>query len=346
MLTEDIDEENKNSKRKFHKKSRFFDLYISKTLKQVCKNEITLNARNQLNNILIIIIRLITEKTHYLVGIGKKKTISILELENSIKFLFHGELQKVILQEGYRSIENFKNNDEDKKGNSRQTKAEILFPPSICEKFLRKFNTSNLMVSCDTPVFLAGTLEYICAEILDLSSGVASYNNRVRITVRDLEIAIRTDEEFNSFFNQNNIQFIGGGIIPFINPVLLNKRRDKSIKKIKDIQEEGDCLIFPKYPFEKVVRNILNENSSDLKISKNFLIALQYLIEQEMVSLLQKANNLAIYTGRLKLIPSDIEMILSIEENRLPNFLVKDETESSSDSDFNSTEPPTPLNSP
>ena len=48
---------------------------------------------------------------------------------------------------------------------------------------------------------------------------------------------------------------------------------------------------------------------------------IEYYIENEMLSLIQKSYNLSIYSGRVKLIPSDIEMICSIQENRLPNFL-------------------------
>ena len=202
-LNEEKNEE-KNEKRK-RKKTKFFDIYIQKALKQVSKNEITSNAKQQLNNLLIIIAKLITEKTLYLVEVSKKKTISVKELENSVGILFSGELKNVIIEEGKKSVIKFRENiDEEKKGFSVQNKIGIIFPPSMCEKFLRKFGNSNIMITVESPVYLASVLEYISAEILDLSSSIASAHNRIRITVRDLEIAIRTDYEFNSFFNKNN----------------------------------------------------------------------------------------------------------------------------------------------
>jgi histone H3/H4 len=316
-------------KKKIKKHSRFFDIYISKVLKQVSKNEITANAKNQLNNLLIIISNLISDKVYYLLEYGKKKTISTLEIINAIKLLFIGELQNILISEGQKSVENYKKSEEDKKGLSRQNKAEILFPPSVCEKFLRKY---EVLLTADSSIFLAGTLEYICAELLDLSSSIANLNNRIRITVRDLEIAVRTDIEFNQFFKSNNIEFIGGGIIPYINPAILNNKSTKNrlIEDMKDIQTEGDCLMLTKNSFEKVVRKILAETDPNLKISKLFLSHLQYYIEQNIINLLQKSNNLAIYAGRIKMIPSDIEMVISIEENRLPNFLIREDSESSS----------------
>ena len=330
--------EEKNEKRK-RKKTKFFDIYIQKALKQVSNNEITNNAKQQLNNLLIIVAKLITEKTLYLVEISKKKTISIKELENSIGILFSGELKNVIIEEGKKSVIKFRENidEEEKKGFSVQNKIGIIFPPSMCEKFLRKFGNSNVMITIESPVYLASVLEYISAEILDLSSSIASAHNRIRITVRDLEIAIRTDYEFNSFFNKNNIYFIGGGIIPFINPIIKNKNKKKSektiIKEINKLQKEGDCLIFAKHPFEQVIRYIVNQYKKDVKISKNVFLILQYYIENEMLNLIQKAYNLSIYAGRIKLISSDLEMILSIQENRLPNFLQSESQIQNNDDD-------------
>ena len=336
-LNEEKNEE-KNEKRK-RKKTKFFDIYIQKALKQVSKNEITSNAKQQLNNLLIIIAKLITEKTLYLVEVSKKKTISVKELENSVGILFSGELKNVIIEEGKKSVIKFRENidEEEKKGFSVQNKIGIIFPPSMCEKFLRKFGNSNIMITVESPVYLASVLEYISAEILDLSSSIASAHNRIRITVRDLEIAIRTDYEFNSFFNKNNIYFIGGGIIPFINPIIKNKNKKKSektiIKEINKLQKEGDCLIFAKHPFEQVIRYIVSQYKKDVKISKNVFLILQYYIENEMLNLIQKAYNLSIYAGRIKLISSDLEMILSIQENRLPNFLQSESQIQNNDDD-------------
>ena len=324
IIEEKIEEKTEKRKRK---KTKFFDLYIHKALKQVSNNEITNNAKQQLNHLLIIITKLVTNKCLFLVEISKKKTLSIKELENAISIIFSGELKKVIIEEGKKSVQKFNENidDEEKKGYSKQNKIGIIFPPSMCEKFLRKFGNSNIMITQESPIYLASVLEYISAEILDLSSSIATAHNRIRITVRDLEIAIRTDYEFNSFFNKNHIQFIGGGIIPYINPIIMNKNKKKSekniLKEIRKLQKEGDCLIFAKHPFEQVIRHIINQYKDDVKVSKNVFLILQYYIENEMLSLIQKSYNLSIYSGRVKLIPSDIEMICSIQENRLPNFL-------------------------
>jgi histone H2A len=266
---------------------------------------------------------------------GKKKTCGYKEIEGIISMMFEGDLKGMMIEEGLKSIQVFKDNEDidEKKGISRQSKAGILFPASICEKFLRKFGNSNVMITSESPIFLASALEYLTAEILDLASSISSGNNHIRITVRDITLAILNDFELSSFFKRWNVHFLGGGITPFINQALISPRKNreestnknKIIKDIQRLQKQGDYLIFARYPFEQVIRGICNLYKPEVKISKFVFILLQYYIEQEMVSLLQKANNLAIYSGRIKVIPSDFEMVLSISENRLPNFLEKNE---------------------
>ena len=116
--------------------------------------------------------------------------------------LYH--LQKCADYEGKKALSNF-NDLEKTKGSSRQNKAGIIFPPYIMEKFLRNFGNSKLMVTSTAPIFFAAAIEYITAEILDLASISSKDFKRVRITIRDLELAIRNDEELDSLFTKLNI---------------------------------------------------------------------------------------------------------------------------------------------
>ena len=206
------------------------------------------------------------------------------------------------------------------KGCSRQTKAGIIFPPSVAEKFLRKFDNSIYMITQNGPVYLAAVLEYICMEILASASTIAKENSRVRITVKDLELSIQSDKELNSLFKKNKIEFLGGGNIPFIHPFLSTKKpgRFKSgtvaIREIKKYQRLGNTLLFPKNPFEKFVRIVFKNYRDNVKISKNVFLVLQYVIEQYLVRLLSDANNAAIHANRIKLMPTDIDFVKNLHE--------------------------------
>jgi histone H3/H4 len=75
----------------------------------------------------------------------------------------------------------------------------------------------------------------------------------------------------------------------------------------------SNCLTFAKFPFEKLVRQVVkSHNNSPMKISKEVFIVLQYFIEQQLTTLLRNANFAAIHAGRVKLMPIDIEFVNSI----------------------------------
>jgi histone H3/H4 len=302
------------------KKNHFFEIYISKVQKQIAENcGITLNAKQQLNSFLCFLCKHICNIVRELTLFSKKKTISEKEIINSLNIILSAELLKNSIIEGEKAVNIFKNNE--KKG-SRQTKAEIIFSPSIIEKFLRDFSNSKLMISSSAPVFLSAVFEYLTYEILDISTIYCKDNDRARITIRDMQISVRSDEELNNLFEKLNVSFIGGGVLPYIHPSLLKKNVSKKNKKsktgtvairdIKKYQKNSDSLILPKSTFEKIVREIFREhvqNNSDIKISKNVFVILQYFIEQYVVKLFYDSNFLAIHSNRIKVISTDIAFI-------------------------------------
>jgi histone H3/H4 len=326
------------------KKSRFFETYISKVLKQVAdKNGITSNSKQQLNSTLCIVARTISLVVTRLTEIAKKKTISDKEVANAVRVLFSGDLAENSIREGVKSVTNF--SAESSKGSSRQGKAGIIFPPCVAEKFLRNFGYSKVMVTSTAPVFLAAVLEYLVAEVLILASKSATNNKRIRITIRDLQLSVGEDQELSTLFDKLNISFLGGGVVPFIHPCLVTKkpRKKKSktvdpsgvkkphrfrpgtvaLREIKKFQKMSNCLTFAKFPFERFVRKTVNKNNTGMKISKDVFIILQYFIEQYIVNILKDANAAAIHTGRVKLMLTDIEFICSIRSLSTDGFTDK-----------------------
>ena len=316
------------------KKHHFFETYISKVLNQVYPNNgITSNSKQQLNSAICIIAKEISSISMKLTEISKKKTISDKEIINAVKIIFSGDLYRNSIIEGEKSIKTF-TTEMHKCGGSRQGKAGIIFPPSICEKFLRMFGYSKIMVTNTAPICLAAILEYFSAEILILASKSANDNNRIRITIRDLQLSVGNDKELSSLFNKLNISFIGGGVIPFIHNCLLTKKIHKykkkdideikkphrfrpgtvAVREIKKYQKISDCLILSKFPFERLVRNITYSiNNTNMKISKDVFTILQHFIEQYIISILKYSNSAAIHAGRVKLMLTDLKFICDIK---------------------------------
>ena len=164
------------------KKTRFFETYISKVLKQVSdSNGITSNSKQQLNSALCLISKLISSTVITLTEIAKKKTMSDKEIKNALLIVLPPQMAANAIIEGQKAIASF--GKDNIKGTSRQEKAGILFSPAISEKFLRNFGYSKVMVTSQAPVFLAGALEYITSEILKNASISANDNKRIRIDV-------------------------------------------------------------------------------------------------------------------------------------------------------------------
>lgn len=324
------DGEIEKSKHK-RKKFRFYDSYIPKILKCSFENHgITSDAKQQLNSILIIFSKKLAEISLRLTDISGKRTLSAKEVKGATEIFLSGELKNHAVAEGTKAITQYAENTA--KGVSRQTKAGIIFPPSVTEKFLRRFDTSLVMVTHTAPVFLAAVLEYICMEIVELASLLAKEERRIRITVSDIESSVKNDTELLHIFSNNNIKFLGGSVQQWIHPVLVKKQsksetnsgkmREKvndkksksgtlAIKDIRRLQKMGNTLIFARQPFEKFVRQIINEHKDNIKISKNVFNIIQYVVEDYLVHFLADANAAAIHAGRVKLMIQDIDFIRS-----------------------------------
>jgi histone H3/H4 len=319
------------------KKTRFFETYISKVLKQISPcNGITANSKQQLNSVICLISRLLAVNVTILTEIAKKKTVSEKEVKNALRITLPEQLACNAITEGQKAIDSYEE-ESNVKGSSRQEKAGIMFPPAQVEKFLRNFGYSKVMITSHAPVCLAGALEYLTAEILENAATSAKENKRVRITIRDLEMGIRNDDELDRFFTNNKITFLGGGVTPFVHPSLLTKKNRKkrtkkaqenedkkkhrfrpgtvSLREIRRFQRMSNCLTFAKFPFEKFVREIVSKHHTGevpMKVSKDVFIILQYFIEQKIVDLLRNANFAAIHAGRVKLMPIDIDFVRAV----------------------------------
>jgi histone H2A len=69
-------------------------------------------------------------------------------------------------------------------------------------------------------VQMAGAMEYLCAEILEIAGVCTMERKKVRMMPRDIELAVRGDEDLAAWLK--NETFFGAGTAPYINPSVLN----------------------------------------------------------------------------------------------------------------------------
>uniref|UniRef100_A0A8D2G9X2 Histone H2A n=1 Tax=Theropithecus gelada TaxID=9565 RepID=A0A8D2G9X2_THEGE len=77
---------------------------------------------------------------------------------------------------------------------SRFRRAELQFPVSHVECWLREGQYARRL-SSTTPVFLAGVLQYLTANILEQAGKEAENSHRVRITPEHVKRALQKDEQ-------------------------------------------------------------------------------------------------------------------------------------------------------
>uniref|UniRef100_H0WAW3 Histone H2A n=1 Tax=Cavia porcellus TaxID=10141 RepID=H0WAW3_CAVPO len=84
---------------------------------------------------------------------------------------------------------------------SRSTRAQLQFPVSRVERYLRE--NGYLRLSACTPVFLAGILEYLTASALHLAARVAHRRHKKRISPEHLARALEKSEQLRQVFGDS-----------------------------------------------------------------------------------------------------------------------------------------------
>lgn len=95
------------------------------------------------------------------------------------------------------------------KTKTRSFRAGLHFPVGRVHRVVHA--RTGKRVGALAPVLLAATLEYLLAEILELSAKAASDHKRLRITPRHIMLAIRHDAELALLIRGMTI--IGGGVL-------------------------------------------------------------------------------------------------------------------------------------
>jgi histone H2A len=123
-----------------------------------------------------------------------------------------------------------KNGKPKAKSISRSVRAGLQFPIGRIHRLLKGHTTSHGRVGATAAVFTAAILEYLTAEVLELSGNACKDLNLRRITPRHLELAIRSDEELDQLIQAT---IAGGGVVPHIHKALIDGNSPKNFKTPK-----------------------------------------------------------------------------------------------------------------
>ena len=108
-----------------------------------------------------------------------------------------------------------------KGGKSQSSRLGLIFPVGRVGSLLRRGRYTKRTAAA-APVYLTAVLEYLTAELLELSGKVAAQQKKKRITPRSVTLAVRHDEELSQLLQ--NVTFTQGGVLPNLHEVLKKKK--------------------------------------------------------------------------------------------------------------------------
>jgi len=212
--------------------------YIFKVLKQVhpdtgISNKAMLIMHQFCNDMMLRI----AEEAKNLAEYNNKKSLSSREIQTAVRLELPGELAKHAVSEGTKAVTKYNaslgggyatkqraigvGKTVGKKASDRQSKsfrAGLQFPVGRIHSWL-KLKYGSFRVGLGAPVYLAAVLEYLTAELLELSGNAARDNKRVRIIPRHLLLAKDNDEELSRLMK--DVMMSQGGVLPNIHAVLI-----------------------------------------------------------------------------------------------------------------------------
>ena len=109
-----------------------------------------------------------------------------------------------------------------------------------------------------------------------------------------------------------------------VGPISSKKRRVRKVRArpgtvvLKEIRKYQKCtdLILPKYPFQRIVRELARNCNQDIRFQSQSLLAIQEAAEAFMTNLFEDANLCAIHANRVTLMPRDISLARRIRGER------------------------------
>jgi len=192
------------------------------------------------------------------------------------------------------------------KRTTNSVKACLVFPVSFTSKICEEKYACHNMTT-EAAVFVTAVLEYMTAELLELSGNAARDNQRVSIKPRHIMLALCGDEELCR--TVGSIIIPSGGIIPNIHRYLISNMEPgdtEMLREIRRMQKSTDLLI-GKGSFNRLVREILQTvNPAYTRISSQAMEALQYGAEDFVVSLLATTQRISCLRNKPEIDSDDL----------------------------------------
>lgn len=215
-----------------------FSTYIKRVLKQVHPDtDITSGAMQIMEQLVIYSLDTIIQTGNTLVlEAAPRETTDSRTIQSAVRILLPGELSKHAVAEGTKAVTKYyhgNHGDKEtkpkglKEPKRRESRAGLLFSVARCEERIRQLCVTK-RVAAGAPVYLAGVIEYLCSEVLELAGNASRDNKKKRIKPRHIMIAIQNDWELSRLYKHS---FMDGGVLPSIHATFVKVSKKKAKKE-------------------------------------------------------------------------------------------------------------------
>ncbi len=196
-------------------------IYINNLLRQIHPDmKISKDTLSQVNYFIYLLALEIAKQANFLLEKTyimkdntknkKNKKMDARAIQFAVRMILGGELAKHAVSEGVKAISKYNYYNEKigvktgiKKSSERVRKEKqcgLVFPISRSKAIIKSVH--NGQISEKASIYLAAVLEYITAEITELSGNSCLYDNKKIITPKHLLDAINKDEELHGLIKR------------------------------------------------------------------------------------------------------------------------------------------------
>jgi len=170
--------------------------------------------------------------------LGSTRIMDTEALEAAVWLVLPGELGKHAVSEGNKALTKYRSSSDSPLA-PLTTRSSLVFEPCLVGLIVNR--CWNITLSTEASVYLAATLEYLAAEILELSGNACRDLREPSISPRHVMFAVYGDEELDGMFGMlANGAVKDGGTIPHIHKALIEKFDVGDEDEDQNIDEDGD----------------------------------------------------------------------------------------------------------
>lgn len=118
--------------------------------------------------------------------------LSTRDVQVAVRSVFHQDLAKHAVSEGTKAVARFK---------AKEKGSGLLFSVDGIRSVMQE-TSPRLLVNIESAVYMTAVLEYIAAEVLELSASTAQEHGSRVVVPRFIRLAVANDKELRSLFQE------------------------------------------------------------------------------------------------------------------------------------------------